>query len=171
MNRTKAYTTALYVSIAAMLLLGVALAFLPGESRDYGDYTSRERAFLWSVVTLEVLSIFLTVFFAFRIGRLNRGGQPARPREVSSQEKVLHRRGAILRIGGWVAALLFSVLGIFLGKRWETLEPSPVYISLGVACALPPLLLLVSVVLARRFARSLNEKRVEEMQQVLRTQR
>lgn len=170
MNKKKGYLIgliALGVVMFGLIFLTVALT----GDREIGDFTAQDRTVFTIFLIAEVLVVAILFFFAAKLGKLNRNAQPVQPRTVTKQEKVLRRRGVILLVISLLAALLLNIAGILLGKHWEEQDRTVVYALLAVGCALPPILLGISILLGKRYARSLENKRVEEIQQILRSQR
>ncbi len=170
MNKKKWYLIGVIASVATMFGLIFLTVAITGE-RDVSDFTSQDRTVFAIFLAAEAVTLVASFFFAVKLGKLNQNAQSVQPHTVSKQEKVLRRRGIALLVISLLAAMLLDIAGIFLGKHWEEQNRTVVFTLLAVSCALPPILLVINIFLNKRFARNLENKRLEEIRQTLQTQR
>ncbi len=170
MDKKKKYLIGIIVSFAVAFAL-IPLAMLLTGNKAFGEYTAADRAVFFGFCGAEGVAITVALIFTGEYTRAKRNGQPPAPPPLSAQEAVLRKRGlALLGVSFATAVLLFTI-GVLAGKHWENWDRKTMYVITISFCAVPPLFYLLSYLLCKRFAKSLDKMRVDEVQRFLLSQK
>lgn len=169
-NKAKKYLLGTVISIALMFAWIFLTVLLTG-GREIEDFTALDTYIFTGFIITEIITMICCFYFAFMLGRAKRQNVFSPPLEQPVMDKTQSKRANILAVCAFIVALGLMIAGIiFLGNATNGLR-KVLETIFSVCFIMPIFLLIINLILKKRFVKSIEQKKIGEMQQYISSHR
>ena len=163
-SNTKRSLIAMFICIAAMFVWIFLTVLLTG-GKEIHEFNDTDIVVFISFIVAEILTILLLFIFAVKVGRANaKRYQNTAPIPTTKADKLVQQRGLLLLVTAGLLGFTSTIAGVIFGQKLPPSFLSVLPWIYGTCCILPILLLGLNLLSRYLLKRSLNAKKVSELQ-------